>query len=282
VETLVFGDAVQRAIRPERYMVGCSDPTNALPKVYRLYLESFECPILPMQFESAELCKIAINCFLVSSVTTSNTLAEICENIGANWNEMVPALRLDKRIGQFAYLNPGLGIAGGNLERDLVTVQKLAAETGSHSEVVTAWQRNSAYRKDWVLRRLFGFGLLQQPSKVRLGIWGLAYKENTHSTKNSPALALLRSLSNYHWKAYDPAVTIDAEMFPAVQVCKDPLEVVDGVDALVIMTPWKEFAEVSTEKIDALMRGRHVIDPYGIVSREQCQNRNLQYCRLGA
>jgi len=144
VETLVFGDAVARAVNPERYMVGCADVASGLPEIYRHYLEAFNCPVLPMRFESAELCKIAINCFLVSSVTTSNTLAEICERIGADWSEIIPALRLDRRIGPSAYLNPGLGIAGGNLERDLVTVLRLAAENGSDARVVTAWQQNSA------------------------------------------------------------------------------------------------------------------------------------------
>src|SRR6185295_6857324 len=99
VETLVFGNAVARAIHPERFMTGCANPKEGLPDVLRNYLEAFGCPILPMRFESAELCKIAINCFLVSSVTTSNTLAEICENTGADWYEIAPALRLDKRIG---------------------------------------------------------------------------------------------------------------------------------------------------------------------------------------
>ena len=81
-----------------------------------------------MRYESAELAKISINMCLVASVTTANTLAELCEKIGADWSEIVPALKLDKRIGQYAYLAPGLGIAGGNLERDLATVCSFADE----------------------------------------------------------------------------------------------------------------------------------------------------------
>src|SRR5262249_28035441 len=119
VETLVFGRAVERALKPERFMVGCGDPARPLPASYQELLAAFGCPILPMCYESAELSKIAINVFLTASVTATNTLAEICEHIGADWAEIVPALRLDKRIGPFAYLSPGLGLAGGNLERDL-------------------------------------------------------------------------------------------------------------------------------------------------------------------
>src|SRR4029077_9344650 len=95
-----------------------------------------------------------INFFLVSSVTTTNTLAEVCERIGADWNEIAPALRLDARIGPKAYLNPGLGIAGGNLERDLVTVKRLVAGTDADTAVVDAWTRNSLHRKEWTVRTL--------------------------------------------------------------------------------------------------------------------------------
>ena len=125
VETLVFGNAMERAIHPERYMVGCADPKQPFPDLYRSFLDAFDCPVLAMRYESAELCKIAINCFLVSSVSTTNMLAELCEKIHADWFEIAPALRLDRRIGPHAYLSPGLGIAGGNLERDLMTVRKI-------------------------------------------------------------------------------------------------------------------------------------------------------------
>src|SRR5207237_2951892 len=117
VETLIFGNAVERALHPERFIIGCDDPKAALPGPYAAWLKAFGCPLLPMRYESAELAKIAINLFLVSSVSTTNTLAELCEEIGADWSEIAPALRLDKRIGPHAYLTPGLGIAGGNLER---------------------------------------------------------------------------------------------------------------------------------------------------------------------
>ena len=116
----MFGRAVERATKPERFIVGSPDPGSALPPALDTYLRSFGCPILPMRLESAELAKISINCCLVASVSVTNTLAELCERIGADWSEIAPALRLDKRIGPFAYLSPGLGLAGGNLEREIL------------------------------------------------------------------------------------------------------------------------------------------------------------------
>lgn len=114
VETLVFGNAIDRAVNPERFIIGCADPVEPLPAAYEGFLKAFGCPILPMRYESAELAKIAINCCLVAMVSTANTLAEICEVIGADWSEIVPALRMDRRIGEYSYLQPGLGLAGGN------------------------------------------------------------------------------------------------------------------------------------------------------------------------
>src|SRR5687767_9393541 len=152
VETLIFGRAVAQATAPERFMVGCADPAAPIAPALRVFLESFACPILPMRYESAELCKISINMFLVTQVATTNMLAEISERIGAEWREIAPALRLDRRIGQYAYLGAGLGIGGGNLQRDMATIKSIAAEHGADANLVDAWASNSEYRREWALR----------------------------------------------------------------------------------------------------------------------------------
>ena len=160
---------------PERYIIGRDIPEREIPSSYKTFLEAFHCPILPMQYESAELAKISINCCLVGMISVANTLAELCEHIGADWQEIVPALRLDKRIGPHAYISPGLGVAGGNLERDLATVCRLAGEHGTEAGVVQAWLDNSRYRKDWVLRILHSHVLgntSETPRYFRIGIQG--------------------------------------------------------------------------------------------------------------
>ncbi len=154
VETLVFGRAIERATRPERYIIGGANPAKPLPEAFDAVLRTFGCPILVMRYESAELAKIAINCCLVASVTIANTLAELSERIGADWSELVPALKLDARIGQAAYLSPGLGIAGGNLERDLATVERLSEMVGSDASVIRAFFTNSRHRRDWAARTI--------------------------------------------------------------------------------------------------------------------------------
>jgi UDPglucose 6-dehydrogenase len=281
VETLIFGRAVERATRPERLIVGCADPSEPLPEPLERYLAAFSCPILAMRYESAELAKIAINCCLVASVTTANALAEICERTGADWSEIVPALRLDRRIGPYSYLNPGLGIAGGNLERDLATIVALGDAHGTEVGVVRAWQANSRYRCDWTLRSVHRAVLADKPD-AKLALLGLAYKENTHSTKNSPALALLSALPPIAIAAYDPVVAPQPAWHSGLTAASGALAACDGADALIVMTPWPQFKALKPQDIAARLRGKIVIDPFGCLDRAASRAAGLSHLILGA
>lgn len=280
VETLVFGRAVERALNPERFIVGCADPAQPLPRSYAELLGAFGCPVLPMRYESAELAKIAINCCLVASVSIANTLAELSEQIGADWAEITPALRLDARIGPQAYLAPGLGIAGGNLERDLATVCSYADAHGTDAGVVRAFLANSRRRRDWVLRLLHEAVLSRTPAP-EISVLGLAYKAGTHSTRNSPSLRLIAALSPVAVRAHDPIVT-ELEAMPAhLRLHHAPSEVWHDADALVIMTPWPEYRDLDPADIADGMRGKVLIDPYGLLDRTACESAGLVYYRLG-
>ena len=265
VETLIFGAAVQRATEPERLIIGCAEPARALPAVYQEFLSAFGCPIMPMRYESAELCKISINCCLIASVTVANTLAGISESIGADWSEIVPALRLDRRIGPYSYLKPGLGIAGGNLERDISTVQRLAEATGNEATLLDAFLASSAHSRDWALRVLHRHVLAAKPDAC-LAVWGLAYKENTHSTKNSPALALIASLGPWPVQVFDPVVPASAAVHPALKAASSAIAAARGADALLIMTPWPEFRDIAVCDLATAMKGDIIIDPYGALA----------------
>jgi UDPglucose 6-dehydrogenase len=280
VETLIFGRAVERATQPERFIVGCDDPAKPLPPKYREVLAAFDCPILPMRYESAELAKISINMCLVASISVANTMAELCENLGAVWSEIVPALKLDRRIGEYSYLAPGLGIAGGNLERDLATVIRLAAEHGGDAGVVEAWVRNSRHRRDWAARKIRETILSRWPSPV-LAVWGLAYKENTHSVKNSPSLATLRQLPGLALRLHDPVVSaVDLDLDGAVQL-PDALSALAGAQALAILTPWPEYREIPLADIAAALGEGVVIDPYRVLDPMAARAAGLEYHTLG-
>ncbi len=280
VETLIFGSAVQRALHPERFILGCARPLHSVDTRLLSFLKAFNCPILPMRYESAELAKISINMFLVASVTTANTLAELCEELGADWAEIVPSLRLDKRIGNHAYITPGLGIAGGNLERDLATVMKLSQKYHTNASSVAASIAYSNHCKDWAWRKLSACVLSQTPD-AQICVLGLTYKEDTHSTKNSASLALLEHLTPANVAVFDPEAPIDAAR-PDFRRMDTILEALSGADVLLIMTPWEQFRSITAEDLRGTMRGTTVIDPYRMLGSTALQSCGFTCITLGA
>lgn len=278
VETLVIGRAVERAQKPERYIVGCADPSRALPTAFDTVLRGPGCPVLAMRYESAELAKIAINCMLATSVGMTNTLAGLAERIGADWAEIEPALRLDRRIGAHAYITPGMGIVGGNIERDLVSVLDTSQRVGVDAGVIAAIRRNSSFRRDWVLGVLHRTVLAGTVAPC-LGVLGLAYKENTRWTKNSAAVDLLNWLRPFAVAVHDPEA--DPADCPHGRWVADPLAAADGADALCVMTAWPQYRKLDLGALAARMRGRVLIDPYGLFTDAAARVAGMRHYRLG-
>lgn len=280
VETLVFGDAVARARHPERFILGCADPARPLPPALAAHLQAYGCPVLPMRYESAELAKIAINCCLAASITVANSLAELSERLGADWSEIAGSLRLDRRIGPHAYLTAGLGIAGGNIERDLATVVRLAEAHGTDGQPIASAIANSRHRRDWVQRVLESEGVLDDTGRV-VAMLGLAYKENTRSIKNSPALAVLGRLTGHAVRLFDPEVPAAESGHSRVVAARDALDALDGADVLALMTPWPAFREISAEAVAARLRGRLVVDPYRLLDGPALRRLGFRYHAIG-
>ena len=132
-----------------------------------------------------------------------------------------------------------------------------------------------------MLRLLHDRGLLNGGPEPHVAIWGIAYKAETHSTKNSPSLALMRALQGCRLRTYDPAVTLNKDEFPRAQVCASALETADGADVLVVMTPWKQFRDVSLTETKQKMRGRSIVDPFGALDADSCRRLGFDYYRLG-
>lgn len=126
VDTIIMNRALERATLPERIIVGCEQRGCMLPDSYVTWLDAFNCPVLKMSYESAELTKLAINYYLAKQIEVTNALAAVARHIGADWTEMIPGLRLDARIGPQAYIRPGE--VGGHLPRDVRTIERLLKE----------------------------------------------------------------------------------------------------------------------------------------------------------
>ena len=206
-------------------------------------------------------------------------LAEICEGIGANWHEIVPALRLDQRIGQFSYIEAGLGISGGNLERDLATVKSLAKKIGSSARIASAWEENSLHRKQWPWTQIKDLPIMEK-SDIVIGILGLSYKEGTHSIKNSPAIKLLQNLNSRIVKAYDPIVKTLDDFNVLIQ--GNSTDVCSGADILVFMTSCEEFRNMDLRQIKRIMRGNVLIDPFNIFDEQLAFQLGFEHKIIGA
>jgi|TARA_B100001750_G_C15485836_1_gene588226 UDPglucose 6-dehydrogenase len=278
VETLIFGQAILRALKPERFIIGCLKPDEKLPMQYERLLLKFRCPILRMNYESAEICKTAINMYLASSITFANTLAEITEKIGGDWEEIKEAMKLDKRIGQYSYINPGLGIAGGNIERDLMTLMKISRKLKIKPGLIDVCLKDSTYRKCWTLEKVKKIGL--DSKKTKIAILGLAYKPGTSSIKNSPSLELIKKLGNVSLHLHDPLV----ENYPKkrnLRFFPTPLAAIENCDMMIIMTPWKEYKKLSLRKVCRLLRKPNIIDPYRALNLKTISRKTINYHAIG-
>jgi UDPglucose 6-dehydrogenase len=279
VETLVLGEAVNRFLSPERFIIGCSNASKEIhPKLAKV-LKKFNCPVLTMSYESAEIAKIAINSILASQVSTTNMLSALCESIGADWSEIVPALRLDKRIGKKAYLKPGLGLAGGNLERDLSVLDDLTAQYKIENTQIKGWLKNSNIQKNW-LHRKFSSLDLDKRQDPKVALLGLAYKENTNSIKNSSAIHFLNQIKGYNVYVHDPVVKLLNTSW--LKQVDNSTEALKNADVLILATPWPEYQNLKLKTLQSLMKRPIIIDPSSLFSNQNPSKYGFKWIRLGA
>jgi len=279
VETLIFGNALERALKPERIIIGCENSESSINKFFSNYLNNYNCPIIKMKYESAELTKISINLLLASSITTTNMLAQACEKVSADWQEIMPALKLDQRIGKKAYIKPGLGISGGNIERDIFSIKKILKKNNQPLSIAKVFQKNSTYMKSWVYRILKKEKILSKKQKYNIGILGLAYKENTNSIKNSPTLNLLRNLKKKKINIYDPIAKLEKKIKNCNQINNINF-LLKISNIIIIMTPWNEFKKIG-KILNKQKKKIVLIDPYRIIDINLIKNKNVKYFTIG-
>lgn len=261
VETLVFGEAVKRACVPERLIVGKSTETQVLSMPILNLLSKFECPIIETNYETAEISKISINLFLASDVVLTSQLSEICRRLGADWTAVADCLKTDRRIGPYAYLKPGLGIAGGNVERDMAAFAKMSTLAApAENSLATTWFGISRKAALWPFEMLQSSIKLSHESNI--AFLGLAYKRNTHSLKNAPSL-LVAQMLDCEIKAHDSFV-VSSNLPNKLKLCSTIEETVQGADAVVIFNDNDEYKQLNSSSFQK-MRGNTIIDPFGVM-----------------
>lgn len=280
VETLIIGNAVERFLRPERIVIGTESGTlHNKHNLFKARLDEFGTPLVIMKYESAELTKLAINFYLFNSVTYANTIADLCEAYGADMNEIIPALRLDKRIGFNAYIRPGLGVTGGNLERDMMSLMQLEKNKTLNSDLIAVLINLNKTRYMWVEKKLQTY-LFPNFKKPKICIWGLAYKRDTASLKNSISLKIIDELSDRAtFSAYDPLVKSIGNY--TVDIRRDRYDAARGAHCLIVTIDPDEFKALDAGKLKKLMRYPLIIDCVNLYSARAEELVDFKYIAVG-
>lgn len=280
METLIFGQGIARARFPERYIIGTPRPAEALPEALADFLARADCPVHVMSYESAELTKLSANVVLSASITAANSLAELAEQVGADWRDIESALRDDSRIGHRAYISAGLGIGGANLARDLLGIEAMAHSRGVDASFARTLLNHSDHMRDWTLRTITR--LRQERSIGSLGVLGLAYKPGTTSTRGGAGVALIEALGQaMDILAFDPAVSLnDLPAGSRVRMAESAEQVLADCDAVAVTTPWPQFAEPLRAAVES-GNGPFVVDPYRVVLRTWIRGHAARIRQLG-
>ena len=295
-EFLREGSAVEDFLHPDRIVVGVGHPRaeGLLREIYDpIVRRTFSCPLhvvcpaaAPVPFlvtdiRSAELIKHASNSFLATKISFINSVADLCELVGADVELVAEGMGLDRRIGR-AFLRAGLGFGGFCFPKDLQAFVKIAERCGHDFRLLREVDRINQARIPQVIRRLKDH-LWILKDKV-IGIWGLAFKPDTDDVRYSPAIQLIRQLQaeGVAVKAYDPkAMTRARREIPSLHCCQDPYQAASGADALVVATEWKEFESLDLTRVKTLMRRPFVLDGRNLFDREKMRSMGFEYLGVG-
>ncbi len=279
VDTIIMTQAVSRILHPERIIVGIDNKDTKIDLIFKKQLSLFDCPVVLMNYESAEMTKAAINLYLSTSVTYANTLSDYCEKTGADINDVVSALRLDKRIGH-AYLRPGLRIAGGHLERDLAMLEDLGKAKKINTAVVEFIRDSNETRYKWVLDNLERH-VFHSKKKPTITIWGLSYKKDSDSTYNAPSTKIIPKISKKSkLYVYDP-MAIMPNKIVGYKRFGNKYEALKSADCLIILTEWDEFISADISKIAKQLSGKTIIDCVGALYQKRKYLLKLNYVCMG-
>lgn len=245
-EFLREGFAVEDLMKPDRIVVGVRSerPVAALRQIY----EPFQAPIIITDINSAELIKHASNSFLALKISYINAIAVLCEATGANVQQVAAGMGMDERIGR-RFLNAGIGFGGSCFPKDLSAFVKIAEQIGYDFRLLKEVQRINAEQMDRFVKKITDTLWVLKDKKI--GVLGLAFKQNTDDVRSSPAIELCQRLCKHGavLRVHDPKAMDKARgLLPAVTYVDDMNAVAEGCDALVVATEWDEFKRLDLER----------------------------------
>ena len=282
-EFLREGAAIADFKHPDRIVVGAESEhaQEVLREIYRpLFLN--RAPILFTGRRTAELTKYAANAFLAVKISFINEIADLCEAVDADVQDVARGIGLDNRIGP-KFLHAGPGYGGSCFPKDTLALLQTAESAGVDQRIVKTTVEVNDRRKlamvDRVSRAVGG-----DLNGKRVGVLGLAFKPNTDDMRDAPSIPLVKGLLDRgaSVKAFDPVASEQAaKVFDGIEFAADAYAAADGADALVIVTEWDEFRALNLEKLAKVMRGKTLVDLRNVYDRADAQEAGLAYFPVG-
>src|SRR6201996_1649461 len=282
-EFLREGSAIGDFMRPDRVVIG-AETERAQAVMKELYRPLFlnETPILFTKIETSELTKYAANSFLATKISFINEIADLCEKVGADVQDVAKGIGLDGRIGR-KFLHAGPGYGGSCFPKDCLALVKTARDAGSPISIVEAVIGVNDARKDAMAPRVVHACGGSVAGKT-LAILGVTFKPNTDDMRDSPALDIIPALQKggATIRAFDPeGMKEAAKLMDNVNFCANAYETMEGADALVIITEWNEFRALDLNRVKTLLRTPTVIDLRNIYKPEDMSDAGFYYVSIG-
>lgn len=282
-EFLREGSAINDFLRPDRVVVGTDSERarDVLREVYRpLFL--METPVLFATLETAELTKYAANAFLATKITFINEIADICERVGANVQDVARGMGLDGRIGS-KFLHAGPGYGGSCFPKDTLALHRTAEEAGARAQIVqSVIEVNEARKKRMAEKVVAACG--GSVAGKTIAVLGLTFKPNTDDMREAPSLEIIPALqaAGASIRAYDPEGISEAQkLLDQVEWCDGAYETMEGADALVIVTEWNEFRALNLERVRDLLKSPVLVDLRNIYNATEMTNAGFDYHSIG-
>jgi UDPglucose 6-dehydrogenase len=283
-EFLREGAAINDFKRPDRVVVGGAEDPRAADVMRELYRPLFlnETPILFMSRRTSELTKYAGNAFLAMKITFINEVADLCEKVGANVQDVARGIGLDNRIGR-KFLNAGPGYGGSCFPKDTIALVKTAQDAGAPLELVETTVRKNAARKQAMAHKIVD-ALGGDVAEKTIAVLGLTFKPNTDDMRDAPALDIIPALQaeGAVIKAFDPEGMHEAsKLLKDIEFCKGPYEALDGADAVVLITEWDQFRALDLKRVKGLLRAPVVVDLRNIYRPGEMADAGFVYVSVG-
>ena len=282
-EFLREGAAIEDFKRPDRIVVGAEDERarNVMRELYRpLFIN--ETPIVFTNRATSELIKYAANAFLATKITFINEMADLCESVGANVQEVARGIGLDGRIGS-KFLHAGPGYGGSCFPKDTLALVRTAQAAGAPTKIVEAVVEVNARRKRQMAERVVAACGGSVKGKT-IAVLGLTFKPNTDDMRDSPSLDIIPALqaAGAKIRAFDPAGIEEAKKhLKDVEYCDGPYHAMDGADAVVLITEWDEFRALDFRRIKELLKSPVFIDLRNVYRPTSMAEQGFAYHSIG-